>query len=421
MAGPYTTELDAIRNAMMGDLSTDGINSTAFTRTSTGTLKNSNDVVTLDCSGLTSAIIYVDSGQNTAPASGAIDIYGSVNGTDFASFPAFDISDSSAFGLQGEPQIQITTSNWFRAPASLTNYVACLAIDVASLKALRLNVASTLPSTATATLLGKTTTNVIQAIASVVFCAQSGTWNMNPTGLVLAQGSTTSGQTGPLIQTATTTSAPVYTTGKTNPVSTNTSGEIRAVLSTTSSLAANQSVNVAQINGVTPLMGAGNTGTGSPRVTIATDQAILTNAWKSNVAQINGVAPLMGDGISGTGSLRVNPATDASINTNTYSTRADTYTTTTSGTTVDIHLKPMKYFSVAVKATGAVTSWSVVLEGSLDNTNFSTILTHTNSAPGDGLILSVTAPFPVLYFRSRCSAITLGGGTNVVTTILGMQ
>lgn len=41
------------------------------------------------------------------------------------------------------------------------------------------------------------------------------------------------------------------------------------------SLAANQSTNIAQINGVTPLMGAGNTGTGSPRVTIASDQASI--------------------------------------------------------------------------------------------------------------------------------------------------
>lgn len=40
-------------------------------------------------------------------------------------------------------------------------------------------------------------------------------------------------------------------------------------------LPANQSVNVAQINGVTPLMGAGNTGTGSPRVTTATDNAAI--------------------------------------------------------------------------------------------------------------------------------------------------
>jgi hypothetical protein len=37
-----------------------------------------------------------------------------------------------------------------------------------------------------------------------------------------------------------------------------------------------QPENVAQINGVTPLMGAGNTGTGSLRVTLATDQAALT-------------------------------------------------------------------------------------------------------------------------------------------------
>lgn len=35
------------------------------------------------------------------------------------------------------------------------------------------------------------------------------------------------------------------------------------------------STNIDQINGVTPLMGAGNTGTGSPRVTIATDQVTI--------------------------------------------------------------------------------------------------------------------------------------------------
>ncbi len=48
---------------------------------------------------------------------------------------------------------------------------------------------------------------------------------------------------------------------------------------TIGALTANQSVNVAQINGVAPLMGAGNTGTGSQRVTIASDQvAIATKA-----------------------------------------------------------------------------------------------------------------------------------------------
>lgn len=47
---------------------------------------------------------------------------------------------------------------------------------------------------------------------------------------------------------------------------------------------ANSAVNVAQINGVTPLMGAGNTGTGSPRVTIASDQAAVSVTPGGNVA-----------------------------------------------------------------------------------------------------------------------------------------
>lgn len=112
----------------------------------------------------------------------------------------------------------------------------------------------------------------------------------------LAQGATTSGQAGNLSMGAVTTAAPSYTTAKTNPLSLSTAGGLR--------------VDLEQINGVALLAGAGNTGTGSPRVTISTDQAILTNAWKSNVAQINGITPLMGNGVTGTGSQRVTIASD---------------------------------------------------------------------------------------------------------------
>lgn len=44
-------------------------------------------------------------------------------------------------------------------------------------------------------------------------------------------------------------------------------------------LEANQSANVAQINGVTPLMGNGTTGTGSQRVTVASDNTANSNPW----------------------------------------------------------------------------------------------------------------------------------------------
>lgn len=44
-----------------------------------------------------------------------------------------------------------------------------------------------------------------------------------------AQGSTTSGQVGPLIQAAVTTAAPVYTTAKTSPLSQDTAGNLRVL------------------------------------------------------------------------------------------------------------------------------------------------------------------------------------------------
>ena len=102
-------------------------------------------------------------------------------------------------------------------------------------------------------------------------------------------------------------------------------------------LAANQSVNTAQINGVATLIGNGVTGTGSQRVTIASDNTpfsvkidqttpgttnavqltagsatigALTANQSVNTAQINGVAPAMGAGNSSTGTQRVVIATD---------------------------------------------------------------------------------------------------------------
>lgn len=89
----------------------------------------------------------------------------------------------------------------------------------------------------------------------------------------LAQGSTTSGQTGSMIMGAVTTSAPTYTTAQTSPISLDTAGNVRVNPGTVTVTATNLSVNNAQINGVTPLMGNGATGTGSQRVTIASDSS----------------------------------------------------------------------------------------------------------------------------------------------------
>lgn len=82
--------------------------------------------------------------------------------------------------------------------------------------------------------------------------------------LGVAQASTTASEIGPLAQGAVTTAAPSYTTAQTDPLSLTTVGSLRMDLST---------IN----QGVTLLTGTGNTGTGSPRVTLSTDNAGLQN------------------------------------------------------------------------------------------------------------------------------------------------
>ena len=104
---------------------------------------------------------------------------------------------------------------------------------------------------------------------------------------------------------------------------------------------------------------------------------------------------------------------------NNFSTRSDTFTVAANGTTVSALTKPQKYFSIQVKGTGAAAdAWSIILEGSLNNSNFTTIVTH-GTADGDGAVKVATAVFPVLYFRSRLDTVTLGGASNIVVTILG--
>lgn len=102
------------------------------------------------------------------------------------------------------------------------------------------------------------------------------------------------------------------------------------------------------------------------------------------------------------------------------SSRSDTYTATGNGTAVDVSAQGMSKFGIQCKQTGSVTSWTVVLEASLDGTNYATVLTCDSVTDGDGAIVW-TGPsmFPALYFRSRCSAITVGSGTNVIATIVG--
>lgn len=99
--------------------------------------------------------------------------------------------------------------------------------------------------------------------------------------------------------------------------------------------------------------------------------------------------------------------------------QSDTFISTTTGVSVTLTYQT-KYFALQVVKTGTVTSWTIVLEGALDNSNFTTLLTHTNAAPGNGVLIFPATGIvtPVLFVRARCTAITLGGGTNVISSWL---
>lgn len=143
------------------------------------------------------------------------------------------------------------------------------------------------------------TTNKVSIGTDGIVVANAGT-NLNTSllaldtsvnGILLAQGSTTSGQTGPLIQTATTTNSPSYTTAKTNPLSTDTSGLLRVSLKDTPAntnkflvtadaitIAAAQTLaivtSLTQMNGQAISMGTGVRDAGTQRVTIATNDSV---------------------------------------------------------------------------------------------------------------------------------------------------
>lgn len=103
-----------------------------------------------------------------------------------------------------------------------------------------------------------------------------------------------------------------------------------------------------------------------------------------------------------------------------YKGRADSFTATGNGTTVDAHTSPMKHFSIAAKAVGGIAiSWNIVLEGSLDGTTFGTILTVSSLTAA--VIFSAGAIYPSLYYRARCTAVVLGTANSINTSIVGIQ
>lgn len=260
---------------------------------------------------------------NISNISGTISLpTGAATETTLAKLP---LAQGSTTSGQSGPLVQgaVTTA----APSYTTAQTSPLSLTTAGL--LRVDASgTTISGTVTANqgtspwIVGQSTAanlnaTVVGTGTFVVQAAQSGTWNINnvsgtvslPTGaatestlakLPLAQASTTSGQSGVLIQGAVTTGAPTYTTAQTNPLSLTTAGALRVDASASTqpisgTVTANQggapwSVNQTQWNGVAVSVGNGTSGTGVVRVAVASDNtAFSVNAVQSGTWNIGTV------------------------------------------------------------------------------------------------------------------------------------
>lgn len=91
------------------------------------------------------------------------------------------------------------------------------------------------------------------------------------------------------------------------------------------------------------------------------------------------------------------------------------------GTTVDATASPCSLFALKVKGVGAVaTSWTVTLGVSLDGTDFTVVLTHTNANSDATIIFPGSSRYPGLYFRAKVQAVVLGTATAIACTVFGM-
>lgn len=118
-----------------------------------------------------------------------------------------------------------------------------------------------------------------------------------------------------------------------------------------------------------------------------------------------------------TGSQWINLLGGAAMNLS----RTDTKTTATAGTTISVGSLSIAKFGLQVTSAGGTATWNVVLEGCLDNTTFTTILTHSNTgeyaAANGATVWATSITSPVLYFRSR--VVALGAASTLTILIIG--
>ncbi len=234
----------------------------------------------------------------------------------------------------------------------------------------------------------------------------------NTTNITVAQGSTTSGQTGQLVQGAVTTAAPTYTTGQTNPLSLTTSGALRVDTSGSS----------VPTGGSTAALQSSTQGSVSPG-TAAINSTLAGMVYNSAVpAPTNGQQlALQSDQF---GNLEISEPDQYITGAAAQTATVNNILPSTSGTAAN-DVSNYKAASVQVVSTG--TAGTFIFEGSNDNVNFQTVPVYNqnivNGTVINGAITATasqfiyTLPLHFRYFRLRIATTITGGSIQAFTRL----
>ncbi len=259
--------------------------------------------------------------------------------------------------------------------------------------------------------------------------------------LAQAQGSTTSGQSGTLMQGAVTTSSPTYTTAQTSPLSLDATGALR--------------VNItagAAAGGTSSNFGSAFPAAGTAIGVKDSGGTNLTNlkANASNALVVDGSAVTQPVSISGNQAVNLAQVAGTSASVNVGALDAGTQrvamasmqitgqaTQTASGNDIllasagagSIDTLGYVMFSIQIIPTGTVSSGVVTFEGSNDNTTFvatplydeatPTALPTTTVSPATGVNRFVKGFTVWRYIRARISTVIGGGGSLQAITTFG--
>lgn len=103
---------------------------------------------------------------------------------------------------------------------------------------------------------------------------------------------------------------------------------------------------------------------------------------------------------------------------NTGTSWTDTFTTTGAKGSHDLTSMPASKWAMQVIASNDVLGYTVALEGSLDGTNWHTLV--TSGQVGGGGVLAFADGKPALYARVNCSLLDLDGEPSISVKVLAL-